>query len=67
MKQTTLFVSLTLTPPPSGITIRGKSWSVSTAGGLFTNSGRTLVAGRLRRLAWECEACLKINIAVADV
>lgn len=43
-------------PPPSGITIRGKSWSESTAEGSYTNSERTPVAGRLRRLAWACEA-----------
>lgn len=39
--------------PNSGITTKGKSWSVSTAAGSFTNLGKTQVAGRSRRLACE--------------
>lgn len=53
------YLCLTLTDPhpscASGIIIRGRSWNESTAVGLYTNSGRTPVAGRLTRFVWAFE------------
>lgn len=48
-------LQVTETSPSAGITIRGRFWNESMAGGLYTSLEKTPVAGRLRRLVWLCK------------